>query len=71
MRFSTAPRFGWNMSLIFFRREVLSPDAALELISGEFTVFAFCFVVVTAFDCGERSELRIEVLLEGYEGRLD
>lgn len=50
MRFSTAPRFGRNMSLIFLIREVLLPDRFLELISGEFTVASFRFVVVIGFD---------------------
>ena len=68
MRFSTAPRFGWNMALIFFIREVLLPDAALELVSGEFTVSAFRFVVVVAFDLTERPKLCVEVLLQGDEG---
>lgn len=67
MRFSTAPRFGWNMALIFFIREVLLPDAALELVSGEFTVAAFRFVVVVAFDLTERPKLGVEVLLQGDE----
>jgi hypothetical protein len=53
MRLSTAPRFGWNMSLIFLIREVLLPDAAFDLISREFTVAAFRFVVVIAFDLAD------------------
>lgn len=67
MRFSTAPRFGWNMALIFFIREVLLPDAAFELVSGEFTVFSFCAIVVVAFDLTERPKLCVEVLLQGDE----
>jgi hypothetical protein len=67
MRLSTAPRLGWNMAAIFFRREVLLPDAALELVSGDFTMFAFRFVVVVAFDLADRSEFGVEVLIEGYE----
>jgi hypothetical protein len=53
------------MSLIFFRREVLLPDAAFELVSREFTVAAFGFVVVVAFDLADCPEFRVEVLLEG------
>ena len=68
MRFSTSPRFGRNMSLIFLIREVLLPDAALDLVSGEFTVAAFCFVVVVAFDLTERPQLRVEVLIKCDEG---
>jgi hypothetical protein len=43
------------MSLIFLVREVLLPDAAFDLIAGEFTVAAFRFVVVTAFDLADSS----------------
>jgi hypothetical protein len=64
MRFSTAPRFVWNMAAIFFIREVLLPDAALELVSGDFTVAAFRFIVVVRFDLTDRSELCVEVLLQ-------
>ena len=39
-----------NMSFIFLVREMLLPDAAFELVSGEFTVAAFRFVVVVGFD---------------------
>lgn len=64
MRLSTAPRLGWNMAAIFFRREVLLPDCALELVSGDFTVAAFRFIVVVAFDLADRSEFGVEVLLQ-------
>jgi hypothetical protein len=53
------------MSLIFFRREVLLPYGFFKLISGEFTVLAFRFVVVVGFYLAECPELRVEVLLEG------
>jgi hypothetical protein len=52
------------MSLIFFVREVLLPDAAFELISGEFSVAPFGVVVVSAFDLADGSEFCIEVLIE-------
>jgi hypothetical protein len=55
------------MSLIFFRREVLLPYGFFKLISGEFTVLAFRFVVVVGFYLAECPELRVEVLLEGDE----
>lgn len=53
-----------NMSLIFLIREVLLPDAALELVSGEFTVAAFRFVVVVAFDLTESFEFDVKVLMK-------
>ena len=68
--FGASSSFGWNMALIFFRREVLLPDRFLELVSGEFTVASFCFVVVIAFDLAESSQLCVEVLVEGDEGCL-
>ena len=52
------------MSLIFLIREVLLPDCTLELVSGDFTVAAFRFIVVVAFDLADRSELGVEVLLQ-------
>ena len=67
MRLSTAPRFGWKMSLIFLVREVLLPDAAFDLISREFTVAAFRFVVVTAFDLADCAEFSFEVLMQCEE----
>ena len=67
MRLSTAPRFGWKMSLIFLIREVLLPDAAFDLVSREFTVAAFRFVVVTAFDLADGAELSFEVLMQCEE----
>ena len=67
MRLSTAPRFGWKMSLIFLIREVLLPDAAFDLVSREFTVAAFRFVVVTAFDLADGAEFSFEVLMQCEE----
>lgn len=67
MRLSTAPRFGWKMSLIFLIREVLLPDAAFDLVSREFTVAAFGFVVVTAFDLADGAEFSFEVLMQCEE----
>ena len=67
MRLSTAPRFGWKMSLIFLVREVLLPDAAFDLVSREFTVAAFGFVVVTAFDLADGAEFSFEVLMQCKE----
>ena len=67
MRLSTAPRFGWKMSLIFLVREVLLPDAAFDLVSREFTVAAFRFVVVTAFDLADGAEFSFEVLMQCEE----
>ena len=63
MRLSTAPRLGWNMSMIFFRREVLLPYGFFKLVSREFSMFAFCFVVVATFDLADRAELGFEVLM--------
>ena len=67
MRLSTAPRFDWKMSLIFLIREVLLPDAAFDLVSREFTVAAFGFVVVTAFDLADGAEFSFEVLMQCEE----
>ena len=67
MRLSTAPRFDWKMAHIFLIREVLLPDAAFDLVSREFTVAAFGFVVVTAFDLADSSELSFEVLMQCEE----
>ena len=67
MRLSTAPRFDWKMSLIFLVREVLLPDAAFDLVSREFTVAAFGFVVVTAFDLADGAEFSFEVLMQCEE----
>lgn len=53
-----------NMSLIFLSREVLLPDAAFELVSREFTVTAFRFVVVVGFDLAECPKFCVEVLMK-------
>ena len=67
MRLSTAPRFGWKMSLIFLIRDVLLPDAAFDLVSREFTVAAFGFVIVIAFDLADGAEFSFEVLMQCEE----
>ena len=67
MRLSTAPRFDWKMAHIFLIREVLLPDAAFDLIAGEFTVAAFGFVVVIAFDLADGAEFSFEVLVQCEE----
>ena len=67
MRLSTAPRFDWKMSLIFLVREVLLPDATFDLVSREFTVAAFRFVVVIAFDLADGAEFSFEVLMQCEE----
>ena len=64
MRLSTAPRFGWKMAHIFLIREVLLPDAAFDLVSREFTVAAFGFVIVIAFDLADGAEFSFEVLVQ-------
>lgn len=64
MRLSTAPRFGWKMSLIFLIREVLLPDAAFDLVSREFTMAAFGFVIVAAFDLADGAEFSFKVLMQ-------
>jgi hypothetical protein len=67
MRLSTAPRFDWKMAHIFLIREVLLPDAAFDLVSREFTVAAFGFVVVIAFDLADGAEFSFEVLMQCEE----
>ena len=67
MRLSTAPRFDWKMAHIFLIREVLLPDAAFDLVSREFTVAAFRFVVVIAFDLADGAEFSFEVLMQCEE----
>ena len=67
MRLSTAPRFDWKMAHIFLIREVLLPDAAFDLVSREFTVAAFRFVVVIAFDLADGAEFSFEVLMQCKE----
>ena len=67
MRLSTAPRFDWKMAHIFLIREVLLPDAAFDLVSREFTVAAFGFVVVTAFNLADGAEFSFEVLMQCEE----
>lgn len=64
MRLSTAPRFDWKMAHIFLIREVLLPDAAFDLVSREFTVAAFGFVIVIAFDLADGAEFSFEVLMQ-------
>lgn len=64
MRLSTAPRFDWKMAHIFLIREVLLPDAAFDLVSREFTVAAFGFVVVIAFDLADGAEFSFKVLMQ-------
>ena len=64
MRLSTAPRFDWKMAHIFLIREVLLPDAAFDLVSREFTVAAFGFVIVIAFDLADGAEFSFEVLVQ-------
>ena len=67
MRLSTAPRFDWKMAHIFLIREVLLPDAAFDLVSREFTVAAFGFVIVIAFDLADGAEFSFEVLMQCEE----
>ena len=67
MRLSTAPRFDWKMAHIFLIREVLLPDAAFDLVSREFTVAAFGFVIVIAFDLADCAEFSFEVLMQCEE----
>ena len=67
MRLSTSFGVKRKMSLIFLIREVLLPDAAFDLVSREFTVAAFRFVVVTAFDLADGAELGVEVLMQCEE----
>ena len=67
MRLSTAPRFDWKMAHIFLIREVLLPDAAFDLVSREFTVAAFGFVIVIAFDLADGAEFSFEVLMQCKE----
>ena len=67
MRLSTAPRFDWKMAHIFLIREVLLPDAAFDLVSREFTVSAFGFVIVIAFDLADGAEFSFEVLMQCEE----
>ena len=67
MRLSTAPRFDWKMAHIFLFREVLLPDAAFDLVSREFTVAAFGFVIVIAFDLADGAEFSFEVLMQCEE----
>ena len=55
------------MSLIFLIREVLLPDAAFDLVSREFTVSAFGFVIVIAFDLADGAEFSFEVLMQCEE----
>ena len=73
MRLSTAPRFGWKMSLIFLIREVLLPDAAFDLVSREFTMAAFGFVIVAAFDLADGADMKAVWLhsVGDFEGEID
>jgi len=64
MRSGTASGRRRNMSLIFLSREVLLPHAAFELVSGEFTVASFRFVVVVGFDLAECPKFCVEVLMK-------
>ena len=67
MRLSTSLGVKRKMSLIFLVREVLLPDAAFDLVSREFTVSAFGFVVVIAFDLADGAEFSFEVLMQCEE----
>ena len=67
MRLSTSLGVKRKMSLIFLIREVLLPDAAFDLVSREFTVAAFRFVVVAAFDLADGAEFSFEVLMQCEE----
>lgn len=67
MRLSTSLGVKRKMSLIFLIREVLLPDAAFDLVSREFTVTAFRFVVVAAFDLADGAEFSFEVLMQCEE----
>ena len=67
MRLSTSLGVKRKMSLIFLVREVLLPDAAFDLVSREFTVAAFGFVIVIAFDLADGAEFSFEVLMQCEE----
>jgi len=67
MRLSTSFGVKRNMPLIFLIREVLLPDGAFDLVSREFTVVAFGFVVVVAFDLADGAEFSFEVLMQCEE----
>ena len=64
MRLSTSLGVKRKMSLIFLIREVLLPDAAFDLVSREFTVAAFGFVVVVRFNLADGTEFSFEVLMQ-------